>query len=282
MKTILVPTDFSAYATNALYYALALARQTGAKVYVLHVCAMPIAGPSLTLSSIESISAAAFKEAKARMVTLFDELNQEGYFNIEALIRMGFLDNELLDVALQFKADLIVMGTRGATGLVDSLFGSNTAAIIDKKMFPVLAIPSGASYKPLHNMVMAADYHPLSHAKVLAPMLELSAATGAHINVLYIDKHPDSMSKVQCKAEEQLERILVEYEPTFHFSAESDVFKGINEFIKEENSGMLVMIARKKNVLQQLLNRSHTRHMALHSTVPLLVLPEKADLEIYA
>ncbi len=274
MKTIIVPTDFSACATNALYYALYLSRLTGAKVYVLHVCKMTLESQGGRLSAIGKASDLALQQAKANMLKLTEELDNDGFKNVEVQIRSGFFDNELIEMALQYKADLVVMGTNGADGLLDNFFGSNTAAIIERRVFPVLAVPENARDIPASNVVLATDYNPLSSKMVLDPLLGLASSLSAHIKVLYIDQHPGRVNSIQRKSEAQLEELLIDFKPSFYISEEADVYKGINAFTHEEDADLLVMISRPKSILQQILNQSHTRHMVLNTSLPLLVLPD--------
>lgn len=139
---ILHPTDFSAPSKHAMYYALAFAREFKAKLYVLHV--------------IEEITGAAYfdvlqtpplaqlmddieAQARSALEELLPEDVRRGV-ETESLIRKGVPFLEIIRCADEVKADVIVCGTHGRTGLKHALFGSVAEKVVRKASCPVLSV----------------------------------------------------------------------------------------------------------------------------------------------
>ena len=136
IKTILYPTDFSAFAQGALPLACALARDYSAMLIFLHVRQIPavVYGefgtvPPVLPESIETVT------EKLRQLA-----PSEFTGRVEFHVRDGDADSEILNLAEQCHADLIVMGTHGRTGLNRLLMGSVAEAVSRKASCPVLTL----------------------------------------------------------------------------------------------------------------------------------------------
>jgi nucleotide-binding universal stress UspA family protein len=142
-KNILVPVDFSDTATNATKLAVALARETGASLTLMHIGVVPHfyatelgmsgpAGPVFTQMSQEIA-----REQRTRL----DRLAQDAVpadVPCRTLIREGFPPEEILEQAAEGGHDLIVMGTHGRTGLKRALLGSVTERVVREAPVPVM------------------------------------------------------------------------------------------------------------------------------------------------
>jgi nucleotide-binding universal stress UspA family protein len=140
LKTILVPVDFSAASEKALAYAIPLARQCGAKITLLHVsqvqfCATEFAYTPIEQTSIEGCVREQLESlASAR---LGPELRGG------ALVRHGMPFYEIAKAAEEIEADMIVINTRGYTGLKHALLGSTAERVLRYAPCPVLVVREG-------------------------------------------------------------------------------------------------------------------------------------------
>jgi nucleotide-binding universal stress UspA family protein len=142
MKTILHPTDFSEPSKYALGYAVACAKEFEAKLYLLHVIpyipvgtyfAMgPLAPPAQPMENIEKQASQALQDILPPEV--------RGAIPVEYLIRNGVPFVEIIRCAGQIKADLIVCGTHGLTGLKHAIIGSVAENVVRKSSCPVLTV----------------------------------------------------------------------------------------------------------------------------------------------
>ena len=135
VQTILHPTDFSKQSSYALGLACALARDYGARLVVLHVVAAPtvIYGEGVVPPNPEELRAAAQEQLNALDVPGLD-------VHAERRLEEGAATTEILRVAEELHADLIVMGTHGRTGLGRLLMGSVAEQVVRKALCPVLTV----------------------------------------------------------------------------------------------------------------------------------------------
>ena len=138
-KIILVPTDFSSYAHEALDYALNLAKQLDAHVTIMHAYLMPVAGwegawafPGDLISQLEAESRSKLDAAQKKACELLPGTTATFY--------NGDPRDAVLKAALDIKADLIVMGTHGRRGLSRAIMGSVTEYVLRHAACPVLAV----------------------------------------------------------------------------------------------------------------------------------------------
>ena len=144
-KRILFPTDFSPIAEHAFGYALGIAREFGARLFILHVINEQADLRGFYLPHL------AYEEVEADIVTaarrMMDEFRAgiEGYDNHEGAVISGVPYAEILAAADEHAADLIVMGTHGLTGVEHLLFGSTAERVLRHAKCPVMTIRPDAT-----------------------------------------------------------------------------------------------------------------------------------------
>jgi nucleotide-binding universal stress UspA family protein len=138
-KIILVPTDFTSYAQEALDYALKLAKQLDARVCIVHAYLMPVAGwegawafPGDVITQLEA-------DSRAKLDATLKKA-RETLPSTTATFYDGDPRDGVLKAALDLKADLIVMGTHGRRGLSRAIMGSVTEFVLRHASCPVLAV----------------------------------------------------------------------------------------------------------------------------------------------
>ncbi len=154
MKQILVPTDFSDNAYNALYYATRLFKNEACRFYILNTC--DIETPVLT--SIVDTSYAdqqLSKESNEKLTETFHSIvrdTEDFDHSFEIISSTKKLLETIEDTVKDKGIDLIIMGTKGATGAKGFFIGSNTSNIIQRiKCCPVLAVPEEFNFEETVN-----------------------------------------------------------------------------------------------------------------------------------
>jgi nucleotide-binding universal stress UspA family protein len=140
IRTILVPTDFSTHANAALEYAMELAATFGARLHLLHAyhVDIPVAGPggiALPANFYDEFR----KAAKANLDELLQRVKERG-IQADGEVVPAPPAIAILDSAEQLPADLVVMGTRGRTGLAHVLLGSVAERTVRMAPCPVLTL----------------------------------------------------------------------------------------------------------------------------------------------
>lgn len=259
MKTILVPIDFSEASLNALSFAAELAKRASADLIIFHA----------TSESEENV--------KARLGAVTADLKRT--FGAELRVGEQLVQGSLLDGLKKINPhpDLIVMGTKGASGLKRVLIGSNTVNVIAKTSVPVLVIPEEARFEHFNNknknrIVLAADLDSLQNEDGLE-ILKQIALLIIEPKVRVLNVRPKNtvlleMTEMERRALLSFFNPEIQSEKVTVFS--SNVINGINLYLdKHPDTGLVAMIARDSG---ELIQRHYTHEMASHTHLPLLVL----------
>ncbi len=147
IRVILHPTDFSEDSAEASRVALAIARDRGARLIALHVKPREIVDGRFIAGPTPDI----YREELWGRLRRLEDAGQG--VRVEPLLKEGFPVAEILRTAEDSRCDLIVMGTRGRTGLEAAALGSVAESVLREAACPVLIakarrsneIPSGAA-----------------------------------------------------------------------------------------------------------------------------------------
>ncbi len=279
MKTILVPSDFSKNATVALRYAIQLCKVMKTDLVVFH-CAhvSPYIIAAVSASEIEMkqlIEDDEIYKMEKLLVQVKMAYKFLGIKKVPATTKMVVDSNPLvvdniLDVAAKYHADLIVMGTHGATGLNRYFFGSNTANLISRSGLPVLAIPEKYQYKEIKNFVFSSDLE--NPEKELNELIPFAKALNSTIDILYLDYGLDIRQEHVKNAESIIRKNnykkikLVKQSATIEFSLISQLKK----YLSKHKYQWLVMFTKDRNFWDKLLFGGKTEYMAYSLKIPLL------------
>ncbi len=269
MQRILVPTDFSPAARNALDYAIQLANHFGSRITLLSTYrAYSNAG---TLVDVEDYMKQDSAEEMLTLIKPVEPLLENGAL-LDSKIVHGDPAPAIASYAKQEGYDLIVMGTTGATGLKEIFTGSTTNAVIKAATVPVLAVPTQAPFRHLRNMILAIDEKPITSAKVTAALRELAQVHSAHIYVFHQMVGDDSKG-----VDPSVGMYLDGLEASIHYELDpEDVNTSLEEFVKEHPADLLVMVRRKRSFFEGLFHRSVTAREVFHSGLPMLILHDEA------
>lgn len=275
MKTILIPTDFSANAKNAAKYAISLFGGDPANEFVLfNSYDLLFSNPEVVISvfdMMEEDSKRGLELEKQYLSTLFPDKE----FDIEVVSRRGETVRTIDDYAQKINADYIVMGTKGASGLKETFIGSNAAAVIKKATCPVILVPEEMDFKEPGEIIFATDYKGLEDIDELEPLRHLSSKYNAGITLLNVAKPggiPDANQAVQgLKLNSYFNPSMV----TFEFIEESDVETGINQLLETGKYDILALVERKLGFLESLFHKSISKQLAYHIKIPILIMHDK-------
>ena len=141
-RRILHPTDFSSASTAAFKRAIAMAKKDRSELVLVHVLAppMPIASEGYIPPNVyEDLEASAQRYAEKRLATLKDKAKTAGV-RASTVIREGVADEQIVRAARAKKADVIVLGTHGRTGLAKLFLGSVASRVVTAAPCPVLTV----------------------------------------------------------------------------------------------------------------------------------------------
>lgn len=278
MNHLLVPTDFSDNSWNALEYAVRLYKNKPCTFYILHI-------GNLRQSDINSNSFAFPKEKisrslKEKLNSLFERtktlpINKNHHFI--ALQEYGNFIDIIRKTIDEKKIDLIVMGTKGASGIKASIIGSNTGDVITKVLCNVLVIPEKAQISVPKEIAFVTDYNVFYTYPILKTLTELQRITKAHFHVVHVSNNNIDLITSQEKNKAYLLEYLRETATdthNFHHIIDKSTKTAILNFVDDNQIDMLTMVAKNLNFFQQLLFDTTIEKLSFHTTIPLLVLHE--------
>jgi len=140
IKRILAPTDFSPASKKALKYALRFAHDYGSELALLHVIEPAVSPTSEEVPEASAFSKAEMANAKERLGTLVKSAGGAELPAVRPTIRMGVAAHEIVEVAKELDADLIVIATRGYEGWKHLVLGSTAARVARAAPCPVLVV----------------------------------------------------------------------------------------------------------------------------------------------
>jgi len=278
MKNILFPTDFSPNADNASIFAIEIARKVEGNLVLFHAYSVQLIDPNMPAEIYLSAYQEEEKIAKENLEMLSKKIidankspDGKNLFTTEAIVTQGLIVDEVLSLIDDFKIDLVVMGTHGASGITELILGSNTASVIEKSPVPVLAIPQNAIYKGIDNIVYAYD-DIRSGLPSFQKLLEFSKMYDAQITLLHIIEGSDNTEEMNKEEFEKLKQNVNYEKINLQLVKEENVLEGINDYINSNIVDVLAMAIRKRTLLDKIFNRSLTKKMAYHTKIPLLAV----------
>lgn len=282
MKTILFPTDFSPNANQALEYAVEIAALTGATLNLLHVYTPIVSKDNVYSSLITDEVADASREAQEKLKVITDTIAKEfPTVSCKAQVKVGEAVDEILNTSLESKADLIIMGTLGANKLSKMIFGSNTSSIIEKSECPVLAVPSGCTYRPPKRILFATNFSfkDLEGVKKLALIAQAfdSEIILGHVDVS-IDEESDETASMENFLKEA--STVTAYPKIFsQVISDHNVSMGLDKIIEEAAIDMFALSTQKRTWFEKIYNPSLTQKISNHTYIPLLAFHNSMDEE---
>ncbi|MEQ8907753.1 MAG: universal stress protein [Vicingaceae bacterium] len=277
MKHILYPTDFSENSEHALPYAMELARLFQAEVTLFNSYKLPYSKSNLLVSMTDRMkkdSADGLKKLKEKV------LSDPAYKNLNISVesRSGGFVSLIPNVAEDFNSDLIVMGTKGASGLKEMFIGSNTLEVIQTTHCPVLAIPENAKdaqRRKFNKIAMATDLRKVDDPKQLDTLFEIAKICRAPVEFVNVIRPEDEIDD-----EERSKQVLVLEEmakgvsTSIHFTTNSDIIDGLSDYINHKEPDLFAMLSRKHSLFERLFTKSITNKLSFRTEIPLLVIDE--------
>ncbi len=276
MQTILVPTDFSATAKNAAIYAIELAKQIGtAKVIIYN--AYEVVMPSMSIDpmvpSIMPIDIETYKNISESGLENFSrELHTACGETVilETMSEFNSLVNGISEAAEKTGTNLIVMGITGRSAMEESLIGSNTVDIAKEVTVPMIIVPPNTVFKTIEEITLAVDLKKIEATTPVESIKKLLDIIKAKLFVLHVNDGEDGEDK-----DDQinvLNGLLSGYNPEYFFVNNTSFIDGINDFVDSKNVDLIITIPKKHSWFETLFKRSHTKVLAFHSHVPLMVV----------
>lgn len=274
MKKILIPTDFSENAMNAINYAIALFKDEFCRFYIMHSYDEDIYNNKILISreTLNEITKIAGKNSQIQLKKVLKQIKKLSP-NVKHKFIIISANNILVDeadtIVDERDIDLIVMGTLGKTNNKKLTFGSHTLQVLKYVKCPVLGVPENCKFKVPENILFATDYNVPHKERELDFLAEISKHHQSKIHLLYISDD----NELSLKQEDNLHFIKKRLAHSIaHFIAtnEKNMTKTIQKYIKNRDTDILVMVNRRHSFLEQILFQDTVDKISLSVNIPFL------------
>ncbi|WP_299336446.1 universal stress protein [uncultured Psychroserpens sp.] len=279
MKRILLPTDFSDNSWNAIKYALQLFKDETCNftllntytpiIYQLEAAQLYMAQHGLE-NAMKEVSKKGLEKIQERIDTEFKNPNH----TFSRISAFNTLTDEINELHSGHVMDMIIMGTKGASGIQEVLFGSNTIHIIKKAKCPVLAIPSDFDFEAPHEILFPSDYQVAFQESHIKPILDITNRFYSRVNILHVSKG-NELTEEQEQNKHRLLNYLKKTEHLFHIVTHKNIPEAIADFQLKSKINLLVMLNNKHSFFENLFFKSNIKHIGFHLNIPFLVIPSK-------
>jgi len=276
-KKILVPTDFSENAWNALQYAGELYKNETVDFYLLN--AFTTNNFALDNMMVPELGEKWYEDAKTQSEDELKDLlkrieklevpSNHTYFT-KAVFNLPL--EAVKEVVEDKDIDLVITSTKGKTNDVNTVLGSNSVDFMEKvRNCPVFMIPGEVKFEKINEIVFPTSFKTHYKRKELFHLNEIAKITNAPIRILHVGQE-EKLSKEQKEKKQLLEECFEGLIYTYHFSENADVLTGLNIFTENKNSGMIAFINKKHTFFGSIFSKPMVKDLGFNAKVPVLAL----------
>lgn len=273
MKKIIVPIDFSKHSENALKAAALLANKTNASIVALHM---------LNLQEVNLSESPSYQQEKTVFFLKLAEkkikefLNKEYLKEVEVvpLIKHYKVFSEINAIAKEINADVIVMGSHGASGLKEFFIGSNTEKVIRFSDIPVLVLKNNLTDVNFNDIVFATDFSEKA-IPAFKKMLATLAVFNAQKHLLYVNL-PNEEFRTTPEMDELAHNFLMKAEGNIdrlinvNFVCAKTIESGILDFSSAIGADLITTATHGRKGLSHIFSGSISEDLSNHSALPIM------------
>lgn len=277
MKNILLPTDFSENAWNAISFALQLFKNETCTLYLLNTYTPIIYNAEYVTENpaayglINTASETSINELKKITQRIEEEFHNPKH-TISQISSLNSLVGEIKVLHQEQILDFIVMGTKGATGAEKVLFGSNTVHVLNAAICPVLAIPSHFGFETPHELLFPSDYNISFKESQLKPIVDIAIRHHSRVNILHVF-YGETLTEKQETNRKKLEIYFEHTSYLFHEVKNQNIPDAISKFQLKHRVNLLVMINNKHSFFENLFFKNKINQIGFQLNIPFLVIP---------
>ncbi len=248
METILLPTDFSPTAIDPLT-------------------------PGIQMLDIESSKENSAKGLDNFMIQIKAFANN---IEIDTINEYGALADGLDEVCAKTNAGLVVMGISGGGMLEEKLIGSNALSVAKHTKTPVVIVPAKTSFTRVSSVMLASDFDKNDKTIPVKSLRNILEETKAKFYVFHVEESGDKEAVAysgNLTAENYaLHSLLHGLQPEYYVAKNNNFVEAVNEFVLAKEIDLIIAVSRKHGFFASLFKESHTKMLAFHSTVPVMVI----------
>lgn len=271
MQKILVPTDFSKEAENALKTAAIIAKKLDAEIYLLHMLDLPLNLIDPVQGNSQNVPEALYFMKLAHMH--FSKIKESDYLkdlSVTEAVQFNHAFKGITEFAKNNNCDLIIMGSHGSSGFQEMFAGSNTEKVVRQSEIPVLVIKEEAKDFKIEKFILATDTE-IDNKKTLLKAIEFSKLFEAELHLLFVNTPNNFTTTKQAYAD--LEEFLQEMNLNSikkHIYNDISVEKGILNFSEKIKADLIGISTHGRKGLAHFFNGSISEDLVNHARRPVI------------
>ena len=271
ISNIIVPTDFSEVANNATQIAKGIAAKCNATLHILHVKQIPVLDTQMPSDTYQMYMEEMEQATKLGFEKLENTILADKKVAYKFVTATGFVYDEIHKSCEDLKADMIVIGTTGASGLQGIFFGSNAASVINKSEIPVLVVPPSATTFEPHNILYSTDYTD-PEFPAISRLVFLANLYQAKLTVMHVRTDFDRYFNAENNFFARNKKHIALNDIKIETIENEEITHAINRYIDEKKADMVAVAKHNRGFFDRLFHRSLSKQLAYNTKVPLLVL----------
>jgi len=271
MYNILIPTDFSDNAQKAVNYAIWLFQGSEVNFFLFNAYGTSRTEGSMLISIDDILEKEAELEMDNELKRVQEVLDKD--MKINGFTRNCTLTSYISEVIDDWSIDLVILGTKGESGIKGKIMGSNATNVIRKVDIPIIAVPSTTKWDDLgeFNIGFGSDLKPFHGRELITKLLtELeSDVRKVKFEIFYIT--PEK-GEVPDDARSYMDQVCESQDCSYVNVIDSDIENGLDQYIDNKTPDLLMLVHRRDSFLSRILGNSISQSMMLKAEMPILVL----------
>ncbi|MEO5995934.1 MAG: universal stress protein [Chitinophagaceae bacterium] len=270
MKTIIVATDFSQAAMNAVNYAADMALSIQADLLLLHIYPMPVSYTEMPLvANLEQLQQSAEEELNIVSENLTRRMDFK--LSVKTNVITGSFFEELATLCAKIKPYAVVMASQGTSATERFLFGGHTVYAMKHLMWPLITVPPNAQYSSIKEIGLACDFEKPVDTIPLDEIIKIVDDFHANIHILNTGRKDVFNPEIVFQSG-LLQEKLMKLKPVFNFITGQNINDSILDFVEKNQIDLLIVLPKRYGLLDMIVHKSNTKRFVLHSHVPVLAL----------
>jgi nucleotide-binding universal stress UspA family protein len=273
MKTIIFPSDFSELTHSSLEFAANYCQSIDARLIIQNSFFAMAQESGLSNEIMQTLITNAENDSKHGMDHLKAEMKSK-YPNlqVEYYTKFGFPIDNIVDACKEFDADMVIMATKGATGIIDKIAGTITMGVAKRVNIPILAIPYGYKINKIDQMLFATSYEEKDKL-VIEDAVKFAKHFNANIQAIHIIEDYEPQIDDATKKADSFKQYFANDAVTFRNLKRGEIEYGIETYIRTHKPDILVLAHEHRGFLSSLFHFSVTKFFAYHAELPILIYP---------
>jgi len=141
----------------------------------------------------------------------------------------------------------------------------------EQNICPVMIIPPQAKFTGINNIALTSDFKDVDATTPVLAIKNVLEIFNANLHIVNVDnEHYVSLTESYLTERAKMQRLFAEFKPEFYFIGMNDFFEAVEQFSRDRNIDLLVIIPKNHTFMNSVFSSRHTKKLAHHTSVPLL------------